>query len=136
MKRNHAKARQRAILIALLVLMFMVCSIPRHLFIWMMFMYADHIKLNPKFWADWNTAGFYLYYTYPVLNSFSLYITSQQYKTLVDKYLFICRFSQTGEIIRDDDDEEEITYNSKVTSNANTDSTFVSTARALNMDVL
>ena len=105
MDRSRRKALSRAKLILLLVLVFVFCSFPCHFFLWIFYFAKDDVHRTTYFWDNWRVIGFYLFYLYPILNPMFLYATSEQYKSLYDKYLFCCR--RTDVVVDDDDDDDE-----------------------------
>lgn len=122
MDRSRKKAKTRAKQILVLVLIFLFCSFPRHAFLWVLYFFSDGVKVNVNFWNTWRTIGFYLFYLYPVLNPVSLYVTSEQYKRLFDKYLLRCRVAPLGQAITEE--EEEMSDHSKF-SHPTTESHFM-----------
>lgn len=106
MDRSRRKALSRSKIILLLVIVFVFCSFPCHFFLWIFYFARDDVIRTTYFWDNWRVIGFYLFYVYPILNPLFLYATSEQYKTMFDKYLFRCG---RGRVVADDDEEDEST---------------------------
>ena len=95
-KRSRKKTQSRAKMILLLVIIFLVTMAPNHLFmIW--FYYHPHSQsLYNDFWHVLRIVAFCLTFLNSTLNPITLYLTSDQFKTLFNKYLWGCFFRSTA----------------------------------------
>lgn len=103
LNRSRMRALSRAKLILLLVIVFIFCSFPCHIFLWIFYFARDDVLRTNYFWDNWRLIGSYLFYVYPILNPLFLYATSEQYKSLFDKYLFRCR---RAVVVQEEEDDE------------------------------
>lgn len=89
-KRSRKKSQSRAKMILLLVIIFLVCFFPHHLFmIW--FYYHPHSQsLYNDFWHVLRIVAFCLTFLNSTLNPLTLYLTSEQFKKLFNRYLWGC----------------------------------------------
>ena len=123
MERSRLKAKQRAKQIFFLVSIFLICSFPRHGFLWILYFFGEGVRSTQGFWNVWRTIAFYLFYIYPILNPVSLYITSEQFQQVFDKYLLRCK--KAPEVILDDEETTEMTSKTPTT-----ETQFLSTSHA------
>ena len=87
-KRSQKKSQSRAKMILLLVIIFLVCFFPHHLFM-MWFYYHPHSRdLYNDFWHVWRIVAFCLTFINSTLNPITLYLTSDQFKNLFNKYIW------------------------------------------------
>lgn len=86
-RKSVKKSQSRAKLILLLVMIFLVCFFPNHLFmIWFYFHPTATHDYN-QFWHVLRIVAFCLTFLNSTLNPITLYLTSEQFKNLFHKYL-------------------------------------------------
>lgn len=124
MDRSRRKAKERAKTILILVGIFLICSFPRHIFLWIRYLVdPEPVKRHRNFWHATQTVSFYLYYLFPILNPVSLYLTSEQFKNLYNSYLLpSCCRPRVATYVADHEEEEEMTdpkYTSRNTASTN-----------------
>lgn len=88
MDRSRRRALARARIIFFLIIAFVGCSFPSHFFRWLYLFAETEIKPHTTFWNNWRTAGFFMFYAYPTLGPVFLYLTSQKYHQMFNRYLF------------------------------------------------
>ena len=89
-KRSSKRSQSRARVILLLVIIFMVCFFPNHLFMLWWNFHPDSQSLYNDFWHCWRIVAFCLTFLNSCLNPITLYLTSEQFKGLFNKYLLRC----------------------------------------------
>jgi hypothetical protein len=89
-RRSRKKSQSRAKMILLLVIIFLVCFFPNHLFmIWFYFHPNSQSNYN-SFWHFLKILAYCLTFLNSTLNPLTLYLTSDQFKKLFNKYLWGC----------------------------------------------
>lgn len=89
-KRSSKRSQSRARVILLLVLIFIVCFFPNHLFLIWFYYHPRSKETYNDFWHFWRIAAFCLTFLNSCLNPITLYATSDQFKTLFNKHLLRC----------------------------------------------
>lgn len=88
------KKSQRAKMILLLVVIFLICFFPNHLYmIWFWFYPDAREKHYNAFWHYWRIMAFCLTFLNSTLNPITLYLTSDQFQRLFNRYLLKCDVS-------------------------------------------
>lgn len=108
LQKSRKKSQSRAKMILLLVVIFLICFFPNHLFMMWFYFYPDAGAYYNNFWHVWRIMAFCLTFLNSTLNPITLYLTSDQFKHLFNKYLLKC-FSS--------DNVHEATSNSGDSSN-------------------
>lgn len=89
-KRSRKKSQSRAKMILLLVIIFLVCFFPHHLFMIWFYYHPNSRYLYNDFWHVLRIVAFCLTFLNSTLNPITLYLTSDQFKKLFNKYLWAC----------------------------------------------
>ena len=92
MRRSRKKSQSRAKMILLLVIIFLVCFFPHHLFMIWFYYHPLSKSLYNDFWHVLRIFAFCLTFLNSTLNPITLYLTSEQFKTLFNRYLWGCFF--------------------------------------------
>jgi hypothetical protein len=87
-KRSRKKSQSRAKMILLLVIIFLVCFFPHHLFMMWFYYHPNSQNLYNQFWHVWRIVAFCLTFLNSTLNPITLYLTSDQFKSLFNKYIW------------------------------------------------
>ena len=88
LRRSRKKSQSRAKMILLLVIIFLVCFFPNHLFMMWFYYHPYSQDLYNQFWHVWKIAAFCLTFLNSTLNPITLYLTSDQFKSLFNKYIW------------------------------------------------
>ena len=89
-RRSRKKSQSRAKMILLLVIIFLVCFFPNHLFMIWFYYHPYSQSLYNDFWHVLRIVAFCLTFLNSTLNPLTLYLTSDQFKKLFNKYLLGC----------------------------------------------
>lgn len=92
--KSRKKSQSRAKMILLLVVIFLICFFPNHLFMMWFYFNPESPAHYNNFWHVWRIVAFCLAFLNSTLNPITLYLTSDQFKHLFNKYLLKCFTSE------------------------------------------
>lgn len=86
-QRQIKNRKKVAKIVLLLVALFIICWLPRHIFV--IWYYVDDSAMD-AFWFFFKITGFLLMFVSSCVNPLILYFLSKQFRMYYDKYLFCC----------------------------------------------
>lgn len=96
LQKSRKKSQSRAKMILLLVVLFLICFFPNHLFMMWFYFNPNSATHFNSFWQVWRIIAFCLTFLNSTLNPITLYLTSDQFKHLFNKYLLKCFNSESS----------------------------------------